>query len=53
MNLQELMKRIHLPEQEQNVALNYILEDTEYQKWKELFYKDTKEFGGCIFHMRT
>ncbi|MGN1266502.1 MAG: acyltransferase domain-containing protein [Dorea sp.] len=44
MNLQELTKRIHLPEQAQNVALNYILGEPEYQKWKELFYKDTKEF---------
>lgn len=44
MNIQELMNRIRLPEEAQRAAVKYLLEDMEYQKWKELFYKDTKEF---------
>ncbi|MGN0331652.1 MAG: acyltransferase domain-containing protein [Lachnospiraceae bacterium] len=44
MELQELMERIQLPKLAQKVVIEYSLADEEYQKWRELFYKDTKEF---------
>lgn len=44
MELQELMTRIHLPEEAQKVAEKYMLPEEEYQSKKELFYRDTRGF---------
>ena len=44
MNMQEFMARIQLPEEAQKEVVKYLLTDEEFEKWKALFYKDTKEF---------
>lgn len=44
MELNELMERIRLPEEAQAVALNYMPEDEAYQRQRELFYRDIREF---------
>ena len=44
MKLQELMTRIKLPEEAQKEAQKHLLEEKDYENWKELFYNDTKEF---------
>ena len=44
MKIQELMDRINLPEEAQKAAYDFLLGENEYQEWKAVFYKDTKEF---------
>ena len=44
MKLKELMNIIHLPEEAQEVAMKFMLGEKEYQKEKEVFYNDTRDF---------
>lgn len=44
MNLQELMTRIQLPEEAQQEVFEYLLNESDYLNWKEIFYKDAQGF---------
>ena len=44
MTIHELMTRIRLPEEAQQEVMKFLLEEKEYLSWKEIFYKDVKEF---------
>lgn len=44
MNIQEIMKRINLPQEAQNMVEKYPMEEERYQNQRQLFYKDSKTF---------
>ena len=44
MELETLMEKIQLPEEGRNCAGSFPMTETVYQKWKNLFYEDTKTF---------
>lgn len=55
MKLEELMERIHLPEEARRLVLNEQIDEKEYSVWRDKFYRDMEEFvkewketGGCF-----
>lgn len=47
MKMQEMMSNIRLPSEAQKEVLKNLLAETEYQEYKELFYRDNK----CFFEV--
>ncbi len=48
MNIEKLMEEIHLPEEGRECVRTFKMTREFYKSWKELFYKDKKEFFAEI-----